>query len=223
MSHSVHNDPVPTAPSLWNVPNLLTFLRILLAITVFAVMPFGYYQLALVFFIIAALTDYLDGWWARHFGQVSKFGRVADPFADKLLICGTFIYLTAIPQLTEVRFGLAPWMVVLIVSRELLVTLLRSVIEAGGGDFSAKWAGKLKMAFQCFAVIASFLYLILLPEREECPWLMWTMIVLLWATVILTLHSCAQYIIAAARPKKRVSASGENEKKSETPTTDKSA
>lgn len=199
MNESIPNEPVSSVPPIWNVPNLLTFLRILLAVAIFVVMPLGHVKMALVFFIIAALTDYLDGWWARRFQQVSKLGRIADPFADKLLICGAFIYLTAYPELTEVRWGIAPWMVVLIVSRELLVTLLRSVIEAGGGDFSAKWAGKFKMAFQCFAVIASLLYLILYREGEAPDWLRWTMIALLWITVVLTIHSCVQYIVAAVK------------------------
>ena len=103
--------------------------------------------------------------------------------------------------------GIAPWMVVVIVSRELLITQLRSLIEAGGGNFSAKMAGKLKMGFQCTAVIACFLYLITLRYVGICPFLdkfllpffKWGMVAFLWGTVYLTLDSCVKYVIAAIR------------------------
>ncbi|MDR1964705.1 MAG: CDP-alcohol phosphatidyltransferase family protein [Planctomycetaceae bacterium] len=123
------------------------------------------YDFCLLFFVLAALTDFLDGWWARKFKQITIFGRIMDPFADKFLICGVFVCLIAIPELTSDAAGypawlmLQPWMVVVILGRELLVTSLRAVVESSGGDFSAKWIGKWKMAFQCVAVIACFLYL----------------------------------------------------------------
>jgi CDP-diacylglycerol--glycerol-3-phosphate 3-phosphatidyltransferase len=107
----------------------------------------------------------LDGWWARRFNQITVFGRVMDPFADKLLICGAFVCLVTIPELTSDKAGfpawlmLQPWMVIVIIGRELLVTSLRAFIESAGGDFSAKWLGKLKMLLQCAAVILALLYL----------------------------------------------------------------
>jgi len=88
-----------------------------------------------------------------------------DPFADKLLICGAFVCLVAIPELTSDKAGypswlmLQPWMVIIIIGRELLVTSLRAFIEGSGGDFSAKWIGKLKMVLQCAAIILALLYL----------------------------------------------------------------
>ena len=199
----------PISP-LWNVPNVLTFARVFFSIMLFVVMPFHWYLVALVLFCVGALTDFFDGWWARRYHQVTKLGRIVDPFADKLLICGTLIYLIAEPNLAVplprcgINIGLAPWMVVVIVSRELLVTLLRSVIEAGGGDFSAKWAGKLKMACQCFAVIAAFLFLEATRRDLQVviPLLKWTMVALLWATVYLTIDSCVKYIAAAIRAAK---------------------
>ena len=148
-----------------NIPNTLTILRVLFAIIVFVMIGLARYDLALLLFLLAAFTDALDGWWARHFKQITVFGRIMDPFADKFLICGVFICLVAIPELASDRTGypswlmLQQWMVVIIVGRELLVTSLRSFVESAGGDFSAKWLGKLKMVFQCVAVILALLYL----------------------------------------------------------------
>ncbi|MBQ6620345.1 MAG: CDP-alcohol phosphatidyltransferase family protein [Thermoguttaceae bacterium] len=204
------NSAAGPVSSIWNVPNVLTFARIFFSVALFVVMPFHWYLAALILFCVGALTDYFDGWWARKYHQVTKLGRIVDPFADKLLICGTLIYLIAEPDLAVplpgcgINIGLAPWMVVVIVSRELLVTLLRSVIESGGGDFSAKWAGKVKMACQCFAVIAALLFLE--ATRREIsaviPFLKWTMVALLWVTVYLTVDSCVKYIAAAIRAAK---------------------
>jgi len=149
-----------------NIPNTLTLLRVLFAIIVFTMIALARYDLALLFFLLAAGSDFLDGWWARHFKQITVFGRVMDPFADKLLICGAFVCLVAIPELTSDKAGypawlmLQPWMVVIIIGRELLVTTLRAFIEGAGGDFSAKWIGKVKMAFQCAAIVLALLYLV---------------------------------------------------------------
>ena len=151
--------------SLMNIPNTLTVLRVLFAIIVFVMIGLARYDLALLFFVLAALTDALDGWWARRFKQITVFGRIMDPFADKFLICGAFICLLTIPELTSDRAGfpawlmLQAWLVIVIVGRELLVTSLRSFVESAGGDFSAKWLGKLKMVIQCTAIILALLYL----------------------------------------------------------------
>ncbi|MDR2116854.1 MAG: CDP-diacylglycerol--glycerol-3-phosphate 3-phosphatidyltransferase [Planctomycetaceae bacterium] len=149
-----------------NVPNTLTLFRVFFSIAVFYFTAMRDYDFCLFFFVLATVTDFLDGWWARRFRQITIFGRVMDPFADKFLICGVFVCLVAIPELTsDVIAGypawlmLQPWMVIVIVGRELLVTSLRAFVESSGGDFSAKWIGKWKMAFQCVAVIACFLYL----------------------------------------------------------------
>ncbi len=99
---------------------------------------------------MAAGTDWLDGYWARKYGQVTTLGRILDPFVDKIIICGTFIFLAAVPD-----SGVAAWMAVVIVGRELLVTALRSYLEGEGADFSAIMSGKLKMVLQCVAVLVS--------------------------------------------------------------------
>ncbi|MCL2711261.1 MAG: CDP-diacylglycerol--glycerol-3-phosphate 3-phosphatidyltransferase [Planctomycetaceae bacterium] len=148
-----------------NIPNTLTIFRVLFAIIVFVMIGFAKYDLALLFFLLAAITDALDGWWARRYKQITVFGRVMDPFADKFLICGAFVCLVAVPELASDKAGypawlmLHPWMVIVIIGRELLVTSLRAFVESAGGDFSAKWLGKLKMIFQCAALILALLYL----------------------------------------------------------------
>jgi CDP-diacylglycerol--glycerol-3-phosphate 3-phosphatidyltransferase len=150
---------------MMNVPNTLTLFRVFFAVAVFYFTAMKDYDFCLLFFILATLTDFADGWWARRFKQITIFGRVMDPFADKFLICGVFVCLVAIPELTSDAMGypawlmLQSWMVIVIIGRELLVTSLRAFVELSGGDFSAKWIGKWKMAFQCLAVIACFLYL----------------------------------------------------------------
>ena len=180
-----------TEPSIYNVPNLLTSIRFVLAILVFVMLARGDYWSALTLFAIAASTDWMDGYWARKYNQVTKLGRIFDPFVDKIIICGTFIALVAIPD-----SRVLPWMAIVIVARELLVTSLRGMIEGAGGDFSARWAGKWKMVLQCAAIIAVMIEL----GMEDAPhWLGITGIVLLWASVLLTIQSGVDYIIVAAQ------------------------
>src|SRR5947209_9444405 len=156
----------------------------------------------MIIFIIAASTDWIDGWWARRFNQVTKLGRIFDPFVDKIIICGTFIYLAA----EWPASGIAPWMAVVVMGREMLVTAIRGFIEQQGGDFSAQMAGKLKLVFQCAAVVASLLTLCYwkhpIDSNRWFPgseWLFWTLQGSVWLAVILTVYSGLEYIVAAAR------------------------
>ena len=125
---------------------------------------------------VGASTDWLDGYWARKYGQVTTLGRILDPFVDKIIVCGTFIFLAAIPG-----SGVVPWMAVLIVGRELLVTALRSFLEGEGADFSAMMSGKLKMLVQCVAVLVS-LYA-LYHAVPYPPALDWALTLSVWAAV----------------------------------------
>ncbi len=198
-----------------NVPNILTLFRVVFAVAVFVLLPFGQYDLCLLFFILASLTDFVDGWWARKFKQVTVFGRIMDPFADKFLICGMFICLLGVPELQQKYPSLPhwlsfqPWMVVVIVARELLITSLRAFVEQGGGDFSAKWIGKWKMGVQCVAIIAVFVYLAWVAKLDFNPrqkadisgplTVYWIWLISLWATVLITLYSGVTYCWRAAR------------------------
>ncbi len=196
-----------SAPSkILNVPNQLTLSRIALSVVLFSFLAFGFYKTSFVFFVIAAGTDWIDGYWARKYGQVTKLGRVLDPFADKLFICGTFIFLGAVSPLTDgtVPSGILPWMAVVIVGRELLVTALRTFVEQQGGDFSAKWAGKWKMVLQCLAAGWSIVQLTYVDQANATwvnpppAWMSQGLVVVVWAAVLLTLYSAIGYIQAAS-------------------------
>ena len=89
-------------------------------------------------------------------------------------------------------------MAVIVVAREMLVTALRSFIEQSGGDFSAKFAGKLKMLFQCAAVVVSLIALMYGADGRP-PWLAWTLLIAVWTAVISTIQSGAEYVVAAAK------------------------
>ncbi len=188
----------PTEPpkslhsQFFNVPNQLTALRLLLSVVVFVLIPLQLFLPAVVVFIIAASTDWVDGYWARKYGQVTKLGRVFDPFVDKIIICGTFILLAAEP-----RSGIQAWMAVIVVGREMLVTTLRSFIEQSGGDFSAQMAGKLKMVFQCVAAVASLIVLMQTPPAPA--WMEWTLVISVWVAVISTVYSGVGYVFVAAK------------------------
>ena len=139
-----------------NLPNYLTLARIFLVpllvvvlLTPFSEKWFGIqsYALAIGIFLIATLTDILDGHLARRRKQVSKFGALLDPIADKLLVSAALIVL--------VEKHLAPaWAVVVILGREFVVTGLRSVAATEGIVIAAQKVGKLKMWFQCVAIVA---------------------------------------------------------------------
>lgn len=186
---------------VFNVPNKLSAARLVLSVIVCGLIPLEFYWTALVLFLIAAGTDWLDGWYARKYDMVTKLGRVLDPFCDKVLICGTFILLAV--EMNTATFPwwakIAGWMAVVVVARELLVTVLRSMIEGAGGDFSAKMAGKLKMWFQCIAVAASLLALAISADGDETPyWLLGVIAVSTWVAVISTLQSGWNYVVAAS-------------------------
>ena len=197
--------PARLGPSALNVPNVLTSSRILLSIIMFAFMTFEFYWISFWLFIVAASTDWLDGYYARKYGQVTKLGRILDPFADKVIVCGAFIFLASAPALLELPWGLGAWglrawMVVLIVARELLVTALRSFIEQQGGDFSAKRAGKWKMVLQCVAAGACLFYLSYdNPAEEAAWWCVGIMLTSLWLAIVLTVYSGLEYIFVAVR------------------------
>jgi CDP-diacylglycerol--glycerol-3-phosphate 3-phosphatidyltransferase len=135
-----------------NIPNLLTILRLLLSVVLFVLLglasrsgspPALLLDISLVLFVVTAMTDMLDGILARRLGLETTFGRIADPFADKVLVIGSFIFLLGFPQ-----SGIKSWMVVVMISREFLVSGLRGFIEGQGKKFSAQIWGKVKVTSQ---------------------------------------------------------------------------
>jgi len=188
--------------SVLNVPNQLSAARLVLAIVVFVLVPLQLYLAAMVVFLIAASTDWIDGYWARKYDQVTQLGRIFDPLVDKIIVCGTFIFLVAEPE-----SGVHAWMAAVVIGREMVITVIRSFLEQEGKDFSAKWAGKLKMFLQCAAVVASLLALQYGNDAAKTwygaagtpRWLFLTLNVLVYTAVLSTIYSGLGYAVAAAR------------------------
>lgn len=183
----------------FNLPNQLTSLRILLSVIMFGFLSFDFYMTGLILFVIAAGTDWFDGYFARKYNMVTTLGRILDPFADKVIICGAVIFLAASPKMQAVPWGFRAWMAVVIVGRELLVTVLRGFLEQSGKDFSAKWVGKWKMLLQCFLVGGGLLLLSYQGDQLYPDWLWWFFVVSTWGAIVLTIYSGFIYVERAVR------------------------
>ncbi|HWL10825.1 MAG TPA: CDP-diacylglycerol--glycerol-3-phosphate 3-phosphatidyltransferase, partial [Planctomicrobium sp.] len=146
-----------------------------------------------ILFIIAVGTDFLDGYLARKWNQITTLGRIMDPFVDKIIIGGTMIFLTAIPG-----SGVTDWMTFTVIAREMFITALRSVLEGQGVDFSAQLSGKLKMLLQSIVIPFSLLSLSPWFQQqlgESFPTFVFTRDVLLWTMVAVTVYSGIEYIL----------------------------
>ena len=182
-----------------NSANVLTMARGLASLAVFTLLwlsrppqvHVGLMNAAVVVFIAASVTDYLDGVLARRLKQETTFGRIADPFVDKLLVCGTFIFLMPFPQA-----HVSPWVVAVIVLREFLVSGLRSYVESRGLAFGAMRWGKIKALSQYVALS----WLIFFAAHR--PWAdageTFT-VVLVWCVAGYTALSGVAYLVRAAR------------------------
>jgi CDP-diacylglycerol--glycerol-3-phosphate 3-phosphatidyltransferase len=199
----------------WTLPNTITVLRLVLAMVLFVVLSFepraadaawlaegerGLRTAAfvgLLLFVIAAASDALDGWIARRYGWTSAFGRVADPFVDKILVCGVLVFLCSNPLTAP---WIPAWFVVVLIGREFLVTGLRGFVESKGVAFPADRFGKLKMVSQC-VLISLVLWRFATEARphEAGGWTSAAIAVCLWLTLVLTVGSGLQYVIRARR------------------------
>jgi CDP-diacylglycerol--glycerol-3-phosphate 3-phosphatidyltransferase len=198
------------------LPNALTSLRLVIAVAFFTLLavwtypttklvirpthPVAPYLVAAALFGLAALTDAIDGPLARRWKVVSKFGRVMDPFADKILVLGAFVLLAGPnfsfdvdgPKNLHVS-GIHPWMVLVMLSRELLVTTIRSMLESEGKDFSASATGKAKMVVQALAIPA-ILVLLGITNVGHGSWGRVAIDVIAWTTVLVTIVSAVPYV-----------------------------
>ena len=203
----------------WKLPNQLTVGRIVLAGVFFVLL--GLYEpreawglavlnAAFVLYLVAGITDVLDGYLARKMNVTSAFGRIADPVVDKVLVVGAFVMLTgsnfALPKDPagwEIERGLPhwltgdmassvqAWMVVVVLAREFVVSAVRGYSESQGVTFPATPAGKIKMFVQSVA-ICSVLYQ--LANLRGVPWAVWVKVISVWLAVIVTVASGFAYV-----------------------------
>jgi CDP-diacylglycerol--glycerol-3-phosphate 3-phosphatidyltransferase len=171
-----------------NIPNILTILRILMVplLVVVLLTEFeGKEFVGLAVFLVAALTDVLDGYIARRFGLITRLGKLLDPAADKILTSAAFISL--------VEMDLAPaWMVVTIIAREFAISTLRSVAAAQNVIIGAAWSGKIKTFSQVVAIS-------LLIVHEKLGELNISSVIALWVALIFSVYSGIEYAVAYGR------------------------
>ena len=167
-----------------NLPNKLTVLRVVM-IPFFVVSLLAFHgevrllrNLAAAIFIVASLTDMLDGKIARKYNLVTNFGKFMDPLADKLLVCSALICLIELGQLPS-------WMVIIIVSREFIISGFRLIAAEQGIVIAASYWGKFKTTFQMIAVI---LMIFNIPALKTVTFIM------LAAAVVLTIVSLVDYV-----------------------------
>ncbi len=171
---------------VFNIPNALAFIRLLLAPVMFlflvnqdasifeGIHPSWLNYIAAFIFVVASATDFFDGYVARTFDQITVLGSILDPLADKMLTLSGFLGLMVL--------GVAsPWAVFLILTRELFITGLRVSAATQGLNISASWMGKMKTVVQMIAI--GFL-LMRWPGAD----------ILLWIAVVLTLYSGYEYV-----------------------------
>lgn len=191
---------INTAPHWLHLANVLTLSRLVLAFVLFGLMAYELWMASLGVFIVAAVTDWLDGYVARLQGLVSSLGRVLDPLVDKVLICGAFVFL--VPRGTQEGW-LFPWMVTVVIARELIISGLRDQLESLGAAFGADWLGKLKMTLQCAALIAIFVTLEAQTRSGAEPVPQALILLrdgLVWAMIVATVLSGANYLLRLAIP-----------------------
>ena len=162
-----------------HVPNLLTGLRLLLAMVFFCMLAYYQYEgrgdpsflwVAFIVYLVALITDFLDGFLARRWKVEGAFGRIVDPFVDKILVLGSFAFFAGknfiiqheivgeMQQRVDTISGVAPGIVVILMARELLVTSLRGQSESQGKNFGAAFSGKLKMVVQSVTILVILVY-----------------------------------------------------------------
>ncbi len=170
--------------STWNIANALTIVRLAI-VPVFTVFLFmdgqGWRYGALAVFLIASLTDQLDGWLARRYGLITDFGKIADPIADKALIGAALVSLSILGEIPW-------WVTIVIIAREAGVTLLRFLVIRHG-VIPASYGGKVKTVLQ---IVAIALYI--LPQAPDLiRWL------LMGLAIAVTVGTGVDYVVRAVR------------------------
>lgn len=175
-----------------NLPNKLTVTRVvLIPFFVFFLLNDNiesslynpiFKWIALALFIIASLTDLLDGKIARKYNLVTDFGKFMDPLADKLLVCSAMIGL--------IELGRIPaWIVIIIIAREFIISGFRLIAADNGRVIAASYWGKFKTTFQMFMVI------LMIANLENVPFIPLITQIIMWIALALTIISLLDYII----------------------------
>jgi len=190
-----------------NLPNKLTLLRVLLVpvMIIISVIPglndnYVVNSLSIsnlinvIIFIVASLTDFLDGHLARKNNQVTTFGKFADPLADKMLVISSLIILLvdylSFNNAYDYRAVVEGWAVCIIVIRELMVSGIRLVAVEHGKVIAAGWSGKIKTAFTMVSIIFCFLC-----GSFNQEWAVILSRVLIYISVAITIYSGLEYLI----------------------------
>mgnify|MGYP003370007901 CR=1 FL=1 len=170
-----------------NLPNKLTIARMILIIPFVVLMMMGEFQttryVALAIFIIASVTDWFDGYLARKNHLVTNFGKFMDPLADKLLVCSAMICLVA-------EGSLPAWIVIIIISREFVISGFRLIASDNGIVIAASWWGKFKTTAQMLMII-----LLILNLGEKMAVFVVLEQIFIWLALILTVISLIDYIM----------------------------
>lgn len=178
-----------------NLPNKLTMLRIILTPVFMAALYFGADYIALVIFIVASITDLLDGKIARKYNLITDFGKFADPLADKILVAAAMLWF--------VECGRMPaWMLMIVITREFAVSGLRMVASDNGRVIAAGWSGKVKTA----ATMVCLVLMLLTGPMQARPdieayapatWLaiQWIDKICIWVITLTTLYSGVEYFV----------------------------
>ncbi len=148
----------------FTIPNIITYIRVLLVpvFIYFIISPdFNYRIFAFFLFVIASISDLVDGYFARKLNQESELGKFLDPLADKFLVIGALITFLFLTEQVEI------WMVLCIIARDLLITLLRSLAIRKGTSLKTSMFGKIKTAFQMFSIIVILLSFLVITYKQR--------------------------------------------------------
>jgi len=182
------------------IPHILTLGRFVLTV-IFLVMVLDepyvsnkqfFLDIAFVIFVVAGITDIIDGAIARKLKVESRFGRITDPLVDKILVCGAFICFAVIgePKLFDIKgaaLSLIHWSVAgVLVLREVYVTVLRHIAEGRGVNFAATTSGKVKMFLQSFAIGAVLVKAAHVPTAAWGHWAMVVILILMLAVTVIS-------------------------------------
>lgn len=184
------------------VPNVLTFLRMLLALAaaILLISGNGHKTLAATFLLIAMVLDYFDGWYARKFHQTTSLGAHLDPFADKVMIAVIFITLAV--EFHSIWFT---FFVCVILARELGITIYRwRVHEKSGSLMPASLLGKLKTVIQCIVGGSIIFYIYIYPGRMPVNHI--AIFIAILVTTFITVDSGLRYVLPSCRDGKKRSA-----------------